>query len=197
MKRKGDEGTGVITGTVRLSFPHLDEPWKGDNASGDPKYSCAALVPKKDKACIKLMEEAIEAAKTCKRAEKIWGSKIPKNLHAPLRDGDEERDTEEHPEYEDMMFFNSSSKNKPKLWKKVGGQVVAASVDEFKAGDWVVLDLNFYPYSTSGNNGIAVGLNGVFKVRDGEALGGAGGSNASDFEDQDDTQEDDYDDLEG
>lgn len=196
MKLKGSEGTGVITSTVRLGFPHFDEPWKSDDSTGEPKYSAMGLVNKSDRDGIALLEEAIENAKKCQRAEKVWGSKVPKNLRSPLRDGDTERDTDEHPEYEDQIFFNANSKNKPKLFKKIAGKVVEASVDDFKAGDYVALDINFYPYSVSGNNGIAAGLNGVFKVRDGEPLGGGGASsNANDFADQADTEESDYDNM--
>jgi len=36
----------------------------------------------------------------------------------------------------------------------------------------------FYPFSTNGNNGVAVGLNNLQKVSDGERL--AGGSKAED-----------------
>jgi hypothetical protein len=43
--------------------------------------------------------------------------------------------------------------------------------------------VNFYAYNTSGNNGVAAGLNNIIKTRDDERLGGGGHSAEEDFAD--------------
>ena len=49
--------------------------------------------------------------------------------------------------------------------------------------------MNLFPYHNKGNTGIGVGLRGLMKVRDGEALGGTGVS-ANDFDDFGDSDDD-------
>ena len=50
--------------------------------------------------------------------------------------------------------------------------------EEIYSGCYCRFSLMFYPFSTNGNNGVAVGLNNLQKVSDGERL--AGGSKAED-----------------
>ena len=52
------------------------------------------------------------------------------------------------------------------------------------SGCYVYASVNFYAYNTSGNKGIAAGLNNVLKVADGEPLGGRISAEA-DFYDMD------------
>ena len=179
--------TNIKTGVVRASFVHVFSPW-GDG--DDAKYSLLALVKKDDKRTIKAINEAIEAAKELGK-DKCWGGKIPKNLRTPLRDGDEEKDTEEYPEYEGCYFMNTSSKRKPGVVNRQKERLEYE--EEFKSGDYCKLSLNFYPYSFNGNNGISAGLNNVLFWEEGEALGGGRVSAENDFADEFD--EDDDDDL--
>lgn len=60
------------------------------------------LIPKEDKATIKKIKAAIDAAVQDGISSK-WGGKKPANLKQPLRDGDAER-ADEAPEYEGMYF---------------------------------------------------------------------------------------------
>jgi len=55
----------VVTGKVRLSYVHVFEPAAVEG--GEPKYSCALLIPKKDVATIKAMNAAIESV--CQQIE--------------------------------------------------------------------------------------------------------------------------------
>ena len=50
--------------------------------------------------------------------------------------------------------------------------------DEFYSGCYGRASINFYPFDAAGNKGIAVGLNNLQKMEDGERL--AGGSSAED-----------------
>ena len=161
--------TSVRIGEVRFSYANVFEPRA--SLGGEPKYSCAILVPKTNREAVKLVEDAINAAMQNGASSK-WGGKIPKNVKSPLRDGDEERDD---PTYEGMYFINASATTKVKPAVKIlEGGVLADALDseDFYSGCYGAAVLNFYPYSASGNNGVAAGLNVVLKTRDGEKLSG-------------------------
>lgn len=161
--------TQVRIGEVRFSYANVFEPRA--NASGDPKYSCAILIPKDNEAAVKLVRDAITAALELGKTSK-WGGKIPKPCKIPLRDGDEERDD---PVYADHWFINASAsvKSKPAV-KILDSGILADALDseDFYSGCYGAAVLNFYPYSASGNNGVGCGLNVVLKTRDGDRLSG-------------------------
>lgn len=184
-------GTRVITDPVRGSFLHLLEKY-ASKPGRDPQYSGMFLVPKSNKKLVKLLEEAIEEAKKS-GADTKWGGKVPKKLNVPLHDGDEDKDIEEYPEYEGMLYFNANAKKrKPGLVDSHGVEIF--DEEAFKSGDYFKLDINFYPYSGE-QNGIAVGLNNVMWWKEGEALGGGKVSAEKAFEGEfDDDDEDDDDD---
>lgn len=179
-----NQSTKVVTGQVRLSYVHLFEPNAIDG--GEPKYSCAILIPKTDKETIRKIKEATEAAKELGKAS--WGGKVPANIKTPLRDGDEERPDEEA--YAGHYFLNASSKNKPGIAKPIGkvdGKTKFQDITdttEVYSGCYGKVSLNFYPFNVSGNRGIAAGLNNVVKVQDGDFLGGRS-SLSDDFDGED------------
>lgn len=157
-------GTKVTTGKVRLSYIHLFEPYAMDGQ--EPKYSTSVLIPKTDKETLMAIKEAIEQVK--KEGAAKWGGKVPPNLKTPLRDGDAERPDDEA--YANCFFLNANSKNKPGVVDQYVQPVLDAT--EVYSGCYGRLTLNFYPYSASGNKGIACGLGNVQKLEDGEPLGG-------------------------
>jgi len=53
--------TRVVTKKVRFSYVHVFEP-TAMNEGDTKKYSAAILIPKKDKATIKAIQEAIQSA---------------------------------------------------------------------------------------------------------------------------------------
>jgi len=164
----------IRTGVCRGSYLHLFEPWAGDS-SQDPKYSACILIPEKDKETIKLIKEAIAEATDLGQQTK-WNGKVPKNLHDPLRDGDER----EGDEYEGHFFLNANSKKKPQVVDK---DLNPVDPDDVKSGDYLSFSLTFYPYATSGNNGVAVGLDNAMLIKEGPALGGSKPKAESDFDD--------------
>ena len=166
--------TKVITGKVRFSYAHVFEPHAQEEGK-TKKYSVAILIPKKDKATIAKINAAVEAATQAGKVQ--LGGKIPPNLKKPLRDGDEERPDDEN--YVGMMFLNASSSKKPGILDPQGNQMLDAS--EFYSGCYGLASINFYAFNTSGNKGIAAGLNNLKKTEDGENLGGGGASAESDF----------------
>lgn len=179
--------TKVITGVVRLSYVHLLEPYANEDG-GKEKYSTAILIPKEDHKTISAIKKAIESAKDLGR-DKLKGAK---NVSDTLRDGDEEKDTTESPEYANHFFMNVSSATKPGIIdlnkRKVEDPEVVYS------GVYARVSINFFAYNTNGNKGISAGLNNVQIVKDGDYLGGRA-SAESDFDDDFELDEDDLDDL--
>lgn len=179
--------TKVITGKVRLSYPHLFTPAAAEGST-EEKYSASLIIDKGDTKTLNAINQAIEAAKEEGKANK-WGGKIPGNLKLPLRDGDTDREDDEA--YQDKMFVNATSKRKPGVVDQRKQKIEDETV--IYAGCYVRASLNFFPFNANGNKGIAVGLNNIQKWADGEAL--AGGSSAEEDFDEIEIEETDLDDL--
>lgn len=156
--------TKVVTGEVRFSYAHVFEPASIEGS--EPKYSVSILIDKNDKKTLSRVKAAIEAAKQAGLSK--FGGKIPANLKLPLRDGDTEREDDEV--YAGKYFINANAKTKPGLVDKGGNPIIDTT--EFYSGCYGHASITFYAFNTSGNKGIAAGLNNLMKTRDGEMLGG-------------------------
>lgn len=163
--------TKVVTGLVRLSYLKVWQPEVDDE--GKKFYKACLLIPKKDKETLRKIEAATEAAISSK-----WGSKRPKGLRTPLRDGDEDKDA---PEFAGMMFLNCKSKNKPGLWD--AGREEILDEAEVYSGAWGKVSISLYTYDRPDGKGVGVGLNAIQKLKDDENLSG-GGYSKDDFEDE-------------
>jgi hypothetical protein len=170
--------TKVITGMVRFSYVNIFKS-RAFTDGQEAKYSICLLIPKKDKKTLDKIQEAIDEAIEQGISEK-WGGKTPKNLHLPLRDGDEER-ADEAPEYAGMMFLNANNKSKPGIVDADLNEIL--DPDEVYSGSWGRASINFFAYDNHGNRGVGVGLNNIQKLRDDERLGGSRASAESDFGD--------------
>ena len=175
----------VITGKVRASFVHVFEPAAING--GEPKYSCSLIIPKSDTVTIGKIREAVEQAK--QEGIPKWGGKLPPNLKLPLRDGDAER-ADEAPEYEGMYFLNCNSTQKPGIVDKDLNEIL--DPDEVYSGCWGRASINFFPFNTSGNKGVGVGLNNIQKLKDDDRLGAARASAESDFGGDDFEDDEDF-----
>lgn len=174
--------TNIRIGEVQLNYVNVFEKRRNEDGS-EGKYSVQIRIPKTDKKGIQLIEDAIEAAKVAGKS-KTYGGKIPSRLQTPLRDGDEEHPDDET--YEGMMFFNASTSRKPGVKVLEDGAIRdALDDDDCYSGCYGAVTVNFYPYSVSGNNGVAAGLGNVIKTRDGERVSG-GRSADADFGDMGD-----------
>lgn len=160
--------TSVTTGLARLSYLACWEPTSIKGSK--PAYRCTPLIPKTDKATISEIKEAIDEAIEIGKS-KFWNGKVPKkDFKLPFRDGDAEQkdDPEDEdgkgPEYIGMMFFNANSKDQPSVVDTKSQPIL----DETKvyAGCWGLVNVNFYPFSNNGSNGVAVSLNHIMKVKD-------------------------------
>ena len=179
----------VILENVRCSYVFADKPNK------DGKYSIQPLVPEGSKAHKKCMK-AVETAFIENFGEKEWNSKTRNSRYKlPLRVGNEEREGEE---YEDVIFFNANSKNKPGIINRNKETAMPEDLEEYcYSGAYFNVSVTFYSFKSQegGKPGIAAGFNNLMLVKKGDQLGG-GASASKDFEefaveDFDDDFEDD------
>lgn len=175
--------TNIRIGEVRFGYCHVFSPRKKKDGSDD-KYGVQLLIPKSDKEAVKLINDAIETAKTNGVSAK-WNGKMPpaSKLTLPLRDGDEENPDD--PTYEGMWFMNANTglTRKPGIRVLDNGQLVEAlDEDDFYSGCYGAAAISLYPYNNEGKMGVACALNNVVKTRDGEKLAG-GRSAEQDFDD--------------
>lgn len=160
--------TKVVTGRVRLSYAHVFEPYSNQDDQA-PKYSCVLLIPKSDKATIKAIKRAQQAALE-QGKDRTFGGKIPKVWKDTLRDGDEEKDTDANPEYAGHMFMSVSAKTRPGIVDRDLNPITDTA--EVYSGCYARVSINCFPYAVSGNKGVSFGLNHIQKVADGDFLGG-------------------------
>lgn len=161
-----NQATKVIIGPVRLSFAHIWEPRGMDDSDPKKKYSCSMLIPKDKKSIIEAVEAAIKAAKDAGKGK--WGGKIPGKLEVSFKDGDIEKPDLD--EYAGMMFINAKSSTKPNVVDRKRQPIL--DQEEVYSGCWAYVSINFYPYDTNGNKGVAAGLNNIMKWKDDEAFAG-------------------------
>jgi hypothetical protein len=165
------EAGKVLTPKFRVSFPAIFTPksYQGN----DPKYGLQMIFDNDED--LDELNELIEETARAKFGAKVKLSK----LKLPLRDGnDKENDEGETPSiYVDTTFANTSSKYAPSLVDEDLQEII--SEEDFYAGCYARAVVNCYAYDVSGNKGVALGLQAIQKVADGERLGG-GKVNAAD-----------------
>ena len=181
--------TQITTGKVRFSYLNVFSP-RAINEGDQPKYSVTLLIPKSDKATVKKIKDAMEAAKTS-YMQRNSGKKLPASLKHTMHDGDGERPNggEFGEECAGHYVMTVSSKNSPVL--VYSDKTPITEPKELFSGCYGRAIINFYVYDTNGNKGISAGLNGLMKLYDGEPLGGGVVTDS----DRDDDWEDDADDL--
>jgi len=179
--------TKVVTGKVRFSFVNVFKPRKEEDSDRET-YGLMILIPKKDKTTLAKIEAAIEAVKDDPKSKEKWGSKFLSSMRTPLRDGDEERDTEAHPEYKGHYFINANTSMKPQVVDADRDEIL--DTNELYSGCYGRISMNFYPFKQKGGVGIAAGLNNVQKLADGEPLSGR--STAEDDFGPESDEEDDF-----
>lgn len=162
---------------VRLSFPHLFEPYAYEE--GDEKrFSASFLIQKDDEnENIDLMEQAIEAMKKMNGVKKLSADRIC------FRDGEDKEDTDGYGD--EIMYVSCGSKRKVPVvdrdlsvldeedGKPYGGCYVNASVR-----------LWFQDHKKGGKR-INAQMRAVQFIGDGEAFGDGGADVEEEFEDED------------
>ena len=160
----------VITGPeTRWSYANVWEP-KSING-GTPKYSVSLIVPKSDTKTVAKLKAAIEAAyKEGEAKLKGNGRSVPalSVIKTPLRDGDVERPDDAA--YANAYFVNANATTAPGIVDTDCNPILTRS--EVYSGVYGRASISFYAFNSSGNKGIACGLNILQKIKDGEPLGG-------------------------
>lgn len=153
---------------VRLTFTFLPDE--------DGVFRTSVLIPKRDKALIKQIEEAIEEAKEYGKSAK-WGGKIPRNLKIAFQDGDD-TDLDKYPENEGHFLLNARSKKKVGLVDIDRQPILDA--DEIYSGCWAYVSVTSFAYDNE-SKGVSFFLNNIMKARDDERFGGGASSPDEDF----------------
>ena len=162
----------VTTGPAILSWPHLAE-LEARNGNSKPKVSTAVLVPKTDTATIEALKAAVHEA----AAEK-WGTKVPKSLRTPLKDGD----NSDYEEQAGHITFNASSIRRVPI---VGTDLLPFSderiAEEVYGGQKARVAVRAFAYEVDGSKGVSFGLQMVQVLGGGERFGGGPASAESLF----------------
>lgn len=181
----------IIFQKVRCSYVFIDKPRKKENGDNG-NYSLQVLLPKNDPQ-VKKLQRIVDNVLKAKFGEAALKKKARYKL--PLRDGDEERDTEE---YEGMFFLNANSGRRPGIVNKANEPADADDLEEYGySGANFHVSCNVYAFDAKdgGKPGVAIGLNNVMLHSKGERLDGttSATSDFSDFAEEGGSDMDDFD----
>ncbi len=160
----------IIIENVELGYVHALAPYKGENS--EAKYSVVILLPKTQTDLVRKVKIAIKAAHEDGQKNK-WGGKGPDigSCKHPLRDGDKERPDDEV--FKGCYFMTAAAKTKPGVIDLYGRDLTEPGrEEEVYSGMKANVSVTFFAFSTSGNKGIACGLNNIQKVAEGPHRGG-------------------------
>lgn len=179
----------VITGpNTRWSYANV---WEAKSINGGtPKFSVSLIIPKSDTKTINAIKAAVEAAYKEGEAKLRGNSRTVPALSAiktPLRDGDTERPDDGA--YKNAFFVNANATTAPGIVDADLNPILSRS--EVYSGVYGRASITFYAFNSSGNRGIACGLNNLQKIRDGEPLGSKA-SAESDFAEFVNDDDDDF-----
>ncbi len=178
--------TKCLTGEVRLSYTHLDQPYSGNNG-GESKYSATLLIPKEDTTTEADIRAAINAAYEQGVKDK-WKGMRPQMRYPVIYDGDGVRmnGTPFGEECKGHWVVTASSKQKPQCVHISNVHAELLPTDVY-SGIYARVTINFFPYDSNGSRGVGCGLGNVCKTRDGEPLSGHANAE-SDFADLEQAQ---------
>ena len=172
----------IVTGPVRLSFPHVIDPEVKED--GSKRYSAKILIPKDDTKTLNIIQAAIKEERE-DYCDKHGANALPPKPKVAFYDGDTLKDdgSERLPEEKGHWTLQVGTKHKPQLLGPDNQPLL--DENEIYAGCWVRVSANACGYQVPGNKGITFYLNAVKKVRDDTPFSG-GGNAASDFADDED-----------
>ena len=178
------------TPIFRVSFPSVFEATSMQE-NGPKKYSLAGiwepgLFTSVEKGLWKAILDACDEVSVSAFKKKI--AALPANYKRPIRDGEEKADLGGYGP--GKMFATMSSKMRPGLVDIAGHPIT--DPDDFYPGCYARATVTMYSYNKGGGMGVALGLQNLQKVRDGDRLDSRTDA-ADDF--GDDIEEDDRDPL--
>lgn len=166
--------SNYVTDALTFSYAQV---WEAKpNLSGKLKYSACLLLPKKNKDEKARWDAAILAAIEIGIKKKLFTRNQIPILKTPIRDGDYEIKVGKRKKgqgYEDNFFINANSNDAPAITKPQSNKAVPIiDQKEFYSGVIGRAIISFYAYDEGGSQGVAVGLNGCYKLKDGPRLDG-------------------------
>lgn len=148
-----------------ISYPVLFGNGKLNSLNGNNEYSVDILFPKNtDLSVIKAeIDRAIEAK---------WGSKAPKGLRNPIKDGDGTKQNGEPfaPEYKGHYFVTLKNTRKPGVMS-ADGVTPITDEGEIYGGCYGRAIFNAFAYDQPANKGVSLSLIHFQKAKDGEPFG--------------------------
>lgn len=157
------------TPAFRVSFPKVFEAESFNG--GAPKFSVAAVWdPSKftpaEKRLWQAMTDLCDEVSMERFKKKM--SELPANFKRAIRDGAEKADLAGYGE--GTLFANLSSKMKPGLIDRTKGGSPITDENEFYPGCYAIATVSAYSYDQGGGKGVALGLQNLMKVGDGDRL---------------------------
>jgi len=148
----------IITPAFRGSFVNVLKP-RAFSESQDPKFSMVIAIDKEDKFWQQL-DKTIKEVATDK-----WGE-VPKKLKTFIKDGDDE---EEKYNLQGKRLFTASNKSAPGvLIKTENGLEEVVDPEDIYSGAFYRASIRPYAYEYQNSKGVAISLDNVLKVKDGE-----------------------------
>ncbi len=184
-------GMAIVKGI--LSYPHLHEMVAVRDSSGqptgNPAYSCAVIIDKKDTKTLDALKEALNYAVQQGKEKFKWTDATvnSKKFNNPLKDGDEEKaDAKDYEEvYKGKYFINARNQKDAPQIVDINKNLITEERDIY-AGCLVRVSVVAYCFDKGVNKGIALSLHNVQKLADGKRIGGGATNASDDFDDLDD-----------
>lgn len=156
----------IRVSNVRLSYPHLDKPYKKEGDAGVAKYGVVGLLPKDThKAAKRFIDELIEE---CMKENKVRALAGDKKC---LRDGDES-DKEEHNGH---WTLSAREERRPVLKEMTDGELTLVEPEDaketFYGGCWGSLIVELWFQNNKHGKRVNASLRAVTKKADDDSFG--------------------------
>ena len=158
---------GLLTPTGRLSYPHLFKP-RSAAPGAEPKYSCTLIFDKiaQDTPQFKAILAAVEY-----EAKQTWPKGRPPKFRSPIKDATEavDNDGNRKPAYDDgCKYISISTKDAPGVVDQKLNLII--DPNDIYAGCFARAKINVKAYDQTTNKGVAIYLQHIQKVKDGDPL---------------------------
>lgn len=163
----------ALAGRASYFYCLQPQPDDIDVPDGPKSYKSAILFPKDSpKAAINVVLKAIKDCVVLGMETK-WGGKKPANLQLPLNNGDEkaEEDEEKYGAYKGNYHMSAKKQERQGRPKLKANKKVVETEGIIESGDWCLFDVTFYPFANK-KKGVAVALNAVTLIEEGERFAG-------------------------
>lgn len=147
----------------RINYPVLFGDGKLNTLSGKKEYSVDILYPKNTD--LSLIKTEIDKA-----IETKWGSKPPKGLRSPIKDGDGTKQNGEPyaAEYKGCYFITLKNTRKPGVVGRDAQPLMDSG--EIYSGCFGRASFNAFAYDQKANKGVSLSLINFQKLEDGEPI---------------------------